>query len=64
MSHHSMRVVSQPNRLMYSVKSLKEILEEHETNLINYNEAMSNVDAHLWQRAMEAKLKSIDSNKV
>ena len=33
---------------MYLEESFKAILEEHDTDLINYNETMSDVDAHLW----------------
>ena len=41
---------------MYLGESSKAILKEHETDPTYYNEAMSYVDAHLWQGAMEAKL--------
>ena len=53
------RVVKQPDRFMYLGKSFKAILKEHEINPIDYDEAISDVDAHLWQNAMEVELKSL-----
>ena len=37
---------------------------EHEIDPKNYDETMSDVDAHLWQKAMEVKLESMHSNQV
>ena len=31
---------------------------------MDYDEAMSNMDAHLWQKAMKAKVESMYSNQV
>ena len=49
---------------MYIRESFKTILDEHEIDPIDYNEAMTNVDAHLWKKVMKAKLESIYSNQV
>ena len=56
---HSGRVVKQPYQFVYLGKSFETILKEHEIDLINYNKAMSDVDAHFWQKAMEAELESL-----
>ena len=44
---------------MYLGESFKAILEEHEIPPIDYDKAMNDVDAHLWQKVMEAKLESL-----
>ena len=44
---------------MYSGKSFKVILKEHEINPIDYDIVMSDVDAHLWKKAMEVELESL-----
>ncbi|KAL6312833.1 hypothetical protein AAG906_020957 [Vitis piasezkii] len=36
----------------------------HEIDPTDYDEAMSNVDAHFWQKAMEVELESMHSNHV
>ena len=48
MPRRSGRVVKQPDRFMCLGKSFEDILKEHEIDPIDYNEAMSDVDAHLW----------------
>ena len=50
MPHHSGSVVKQLNRFMYLGESFEAILEEHEIDTIDYDEAMSDVDAHLCKR--------------
>ena len=52
-------VVKQLNRFMYLGESFEAILEEHEIDPIYYDEAMSDVDAHFWKKAMEAELESL-----
>ena len=49
---------------MYLGESFETILKKHKLHLIDYDEAMSDVDAHLWQRAIEVKLESMYFNKV
>ena len=34
-------------------ESVEVILEEHEIDPIDYDETIRDVDAHLWQKAME-----------
>ena len=46
----SRRVVKQPDQFMYLGKSFEVIIEEHEIDTIDYDEAMSDVDAHLCKR--------------
>ena len=59
MPHHNGRVVKQLDRFMYLGKPFEAILKEHEIDPIDYDEAMSDVDAHLWQKAMEVELESL-----
>ena len=47
---------------MYLRESFKVIALEHEIDLINYDEAMSDMDAHLWKKTMKAELESMYSN--
>ena len=49
---------------MYLGVSFEAILEKHRIDPIDYDETMSDVDAHLWQRAMEVKLESMYFNQV
>ena len=56
---HSGKVVKQPNQFMYLEKSFKAIINKHEIDLIDHDKAMSDVDAHLWQKAMEVELKCL-----
>ena len=44
---------------MYLEESFKAILKECEIDPIEYDETMGEVDAHLWQKAMEAELESL-----
>ena len=59
MPRRSGSVVKQLNRFMYLRESFEAILEEHEIDPIDYNEATSDVDAQLWQKAMEVELESL-----
>ena len=56
---HSGRVVKQPDQFMYLGKFFKAILKEHEIDPIDYDKVISDVDAHLWQKTIEAKLESL-----
>ncbi|RVX11305.1 Copia protein [Vitis vinifera] len=58
------KVVKQLDQFMYLGESFKAILKEHDFDPTYYDEAMSNMDAHLWQKAMEAKLESMNSNQA
>ena len=49
---------------MYLGVPCEAILKKHKIDLIDYDEAMSDVDAHIWQRAMEVKLESMYFNEV
>ena len=47
MPYHSRKVVKQLDRFMYLGKCFEAIIKEHEIDLIDYDKAMSDVDAHL-----------------
>ena len=64
MAHCSGRIVIQPDKFMYLREFIKAIPKEHETDPIDYNNAMSSNDVILWQRAMEVKLESMYSNGI
>ncbi|RVW12624.1 Retrovirus-related Pol polyprotein from transposon TNT 1-94 [Vitis vinifera] len=55
MPRRSGRVAKQPDQFMQLGESFKAILKEHEIDPIDYDEAMSDVNAHLWKKAMEAE---------
>ena len=59
MSRHSRSVVKQLDWFMYLEESFEVILKEYEIDRIDYDEAISDVDAHLWQKAMEVELESL-----
>ena len=47
MPRHSWRVIIQLDRFMYLGESFKDILQEHENDLIDYDKAMNNDDVIL-----------------
>lgn len=49
---------------MYQEESFEAIIEENDIDAINYDEALSDVDAHHCQKVMEAKIESMYSNQV
>ena len=57
---YSGRVVTQPDYFI----GLWEVPEDSETDPSNYNEAVQNKDATLWQSAMKTELESMYSNQV
>ena len=59
MSRRSRSVVKQLDWFMYLEESSEVIREEYEIDHIDYDEAISDVDAHLWQKAMEVELESL-----
>ena len=59
MPRRSGSVAKQLNQFMYLEESFKAILKECEIDPIQYDETMSEVDAHLWKKAMEAQLESL-----
>ena len=59
MPRRSGSVAKQLNQFMYLEESFEAILKEHEIDPIEWDEAMSEVDAHLWKKAMEAELESL-----
>ena len=53
-------IVTQPEHFI----GLGEVLEDPEINPCNYNEAIQDKDATLWQKAMKTEMESIYSNHV
>ena len=64
MSHCCEKLLIQPGWFLYFGVSFEAILEKHKIDPIDYDETMSDVDAHHWQRAMEVKLESMYFNEV
>ena len=56
MPRHNGSIVKQIDQFMYLRESFEAVLKEHEIDPIGYNEAVSDVDAYLWQKAMEVEL--------
>ena len=54
------RVVRQPEYFI----GLGEVPEDPETDPCNYNEAIQDKDATLWQKAMKTEMESMYSNQV
>ena len=63
-SRHSGRVIRQP--LWYTLlgESFDKILDELDTGPCNYDEALKDKDAELWQKAMKSKMQSMYFNQV
>ena len=58
------RVSRQPQFLMYDGEVHHAETVEHEEDPSTYKEAMKDVDAKLWKKAMNSELDSMKSNKV
>ena len=61
---HSGRIIWQPDRFMFGGEALEAEAIGHEDDLYTYNEAMGDVDATLWKKAMNFEMESMGSNKV
>ena len=64
MSCRSGRVIRQP--LWYTLlgESFDRISDELDTDPYNYDEALKDKDAELWQKAMKSEMQSMYSNQV
>ena len=58
------RIVRPPVRFIGLVETYKAIPKEAEFDPYTYEEAMNDIDAHHWVKAMKSKLDSIYSNQV
>ena len=58
------RIVRPPIRFIDLGESYKAISEEAETNPYTYEEAMNDIDAHHWIKAIKFELDSMYSNQV
>ena len=64
MSLHSGRVIRQPLRYTLLGESFDRIPNELDTDPCNYDEALKDKDAELWQKAMKSEIQSMYSNQV
>ena len=49
---------------MFLIESFDKVPDEQDTDSCNYNEAIKDKDAKIWQNAMMSKMKSMYSNQV
>ena len=63
-SRHSGRIVRLPIRFIGLGETYEAISEEAESNPYTYEEAINDIDAHHWIKAMKSKLDSMYSNQV
>ena len=61
---NSGRIIRQPDRFMSSGEALEAEIIGHEDDPYTYDEAMGDVDAILWKKAMNVEMESMGSNKV
>ena len=64
MPRHSGRIVWPPIRFIGLGETYEEISREAETNPYTYEEAMNDINAHHWVKAMKSELDSMYSNQV
>ena len=64
MPRHNGRIVWPPIRFLGLGETYEEISRETETNPYTYEEAMKDIDAHHWIKAMKFELDSMYSNQV
>ena len=62
--HCSGRIVRPPIRFIGLGETYEAILEEAESDPYTYEEAMNDIDAHHWIKAMKSELDSMYSNQV
>ena len=63
-SRRSGRVIRQPLRYTLLGESIDRIPNELNTDPFNYDEALKDKDAELWQKAMKSEMQSMCSNQV
>ena len=61
---HSGRIVWPPIRFIGLEETYEAISKEDEIHLYTYEEAMNDMDAHHWVKAMKSELDSMYSNQV
>jgi len=61
---HSGRIIRPPIIFIGLRDTYEAISEEAEFDPYNYEEAMNDIDAHHWIKAMKSKLDSMYSNQV
>ena len=64
MSRRSGRVIRQPLQYTLLGDSFDRIPDELDTDPYNYDEALKDEDAKLWQKAMKYEMQSMYSNQV
>ena len=60
----SVRIIRPPVRFIGLGETYEAISEEVEIDPYTYEEAMNNIDAHHWVKAMKSELDSMYSNQV
>ncbi|XP_065628881.1 uncharacterized protein LOC136067248 [Quercus suber] len=63
-SRHSGRIVRPPIRFIGLGETYEAILEEAESDPYTYEQAINDIDAHHWVKAMKSELDSMYSNQV
>ena len=63
-SHHSGRIVRPPVRFIGLGETYEAISKEAESDPYTYEEAMKDIDAYHWVKAMKSELNSMYSNQV
>ena len=61
---HSGRIVRPPIRFISLGETYKAISKEAETDPYTYEEAMNDIDAYHWVKAIKSKLDSMYSNQI
>jgi hypothetical protein len=64
MSHRSGRIIRPPSRFTFLGEAYEAIPEINESDLKTYEEAINDIDADHWLKAMDSELGSMYSNKV
>ena len=62
--HHSRRIVRPPVRFIGLGETYEVISEKVESNPYTYEEAMKDINAHHWVKAMKSELDSMYSNQI
>ena len=62
--YHSKRIVRPPIRFIDLGETYEAISEEFKIDPYTYEEAMNDIDAHHWVKAMKSELDSLYSNQI
>lgn len=62
--HHSKKIIRKLARYILMGKMYEVVSYEDKLDLMNYNEALGDVDAQKWCKAMDLKIEPLYSNLV